>query len=103
MAAGLPGSDRTFQIDRIAGKEGDLWVYFRDDDGNVTDAQLESLVRGVLSYAVSKGVRVALYPHYNNIIPTAEDAIAFVDMIDHPSLCPLCNWVKSAGNSGFWI
>jgi len=82
---GLSGAGHMAAIDRLAGTGADLWVYFRDDDGTVTQGELTSLVQSILDYAIAKEVRVVLYPHYNNVYPTAEDALALVEEIDHPS------------------
>jgi sugar phosphate isomerase/epimerase len=74
-------------IDLLAPKGGTIWVWVRDDlqDGSITDAKVESFIRGVFEYAVSKGVKVVLYPHYNTFYPTVEDALPLVEKIDHPS------------------
>lgn len=74
-------------IDRLAGKDGALWVWVRDDlqDGSVTDAKVEAFIRGIVEYAVSKEVKVVLYPHYNTFFATVEDALPLVEKIDHPS------------------
>ena len=74
-------------IDRMAGKEGYLWVWVRNanPDGSVTDAQVESFTQGILDYAISKNVKVILYPHYNTYYPTTEDALRLVEKINHPS------------------
>lgn len=74
-------------IDRLAGKDGTIWVWVRDavQDGSITDAKVEDFITGIFEYAVSKDVKVILYPHYNTYYPTAEDALPLVEMIDHPS------------------
>ena len=46
---------------------------------------VEDFITGIFEYAVSKGVRVILYPHYNTWYPTADDALPLVEKIDHPS------------------
>jgi len=74
-------------IDRLAGKDGTIWVWVRDavQDGSITDSMVEEFITGIFEYAVSKDVKVILYPHYNTYYPTAEDALALVEKIDHPS------------------
>lgn len=74
-------------IDALAGKGGTLWVWVRDDlqDGSVTEETVEQFIRGIFEYAVSKGVKVVLYPHHNTYYPTVDDALPLVDEIDHPS------------------
>ncbi len=85
---GLSDADHRAAIDRMEGKDGTLWVWVRDDkpDGTVTDEKVETFIRGILGYAVSKGVKVILYPHYNTYFPTTEDALVLVEKINHPSL-----------------
>ena len=74
-------------IDRLEGKDGTIWIWVRDDvqDGSITDEKVETFIRGIFEYAVSKGVKVILYPHYNTYYPTVEDALPLVEKIDHPS------------------
>ena len=74
-------------IDRLEGKNGTIWVWVRDakPDGTVTDEKVEGFITGIFEYALSKGVKVVLYPHYNTYYPTVEDALPLVKKIDHPS------------------
>lgn len=74
-------------IDRLARKGGTIWVWVRDtvQDGSITDARVENFITGIFEYAVSKGVKVILYPHYNTYYPTVEDAMPLVEKINHPS------------------
>lgn len=74
-------------IDRMTGKGGTIWVWVRDvvQDGSITEALVEDFMRGILEYAVSKGVKVILYPHFNTYYPTTMDALPLVEKIDHPS------------------
>lgn len=85
---GFSDADHKAAIDRMEGKEGELWVWVRDDiqDGSITDEKVENFIRGILDYAVSKGVKIVLYPHYNTYFPTTEEAMVLVNKIDHPSL-----------------
>ncbi|MCZ6674080.1 MAG: TIM barrel protein [Verrucomicrobia bacterium] len=74
-------------IDRLEGKDGTIWVWVKDDiqDGSITDEKVEAFIRGIFEYAVSKEVKVILYPHYNTFYPTVEDALPLVEKINHPS------------------
>lgn len=85
---GFTNDAHTKAIDLIAGKEGYIWVWVRDvlQDGSITDAHVEIFIRGILEYAVSKNVKVVLYPHYNTWFPTTDDALKLVEKINHPSL-----------------
>ena len=84
---GFSDADHKAAIDRMAGKGGYLWVWVRDavQDGSITDEMVESFIRGILEYAISKDVKVVLYPHYNTWFPTTEDALQLVEKIDNPS------------------
>ncbi len=84
---GFSIADHKAAIDRIAGKGIDFWVWARDGthDGSVTDEKVEAFFKGILDYAISKDVKVVLYPHYNTYYPTTIDALALVEKIDHPS------------------
>jgi len=97
---GFTNSAHTKAIDLIAGKEGYLWLWVRDvlQDGSITDANVEIFIRGILEYAVSKNVKVVLYPHYNTWFPTTDDALKLVEKIDNPSLgiaINLCHEIMS--------
>jgi sugar phosphate isomerase/epimerase len=74
-------------IDRISGKGIDFWVWGSDvaKDGSVTDEKVEVFFKGILDYAISKDVKVVLYPHYNEYYPTTLDALELVEKFDHPS------------------
>jgi len=84
---GFSDADHRAAIDRMARKEGYLWVWVRDakPDGSVTEEKVEAFIRGILEYAVSKGVKIVLYPHYNTWYATTEDALPLVEKINHPS------------------
>tara|TARA_B100000809_G_scaffold263834_1_gene318043 strand:+ start:135 stop:1040 length:906 start_codon:yes stop_codon:yes gene_type:complete len=74
-------------IDRLSGKGIDFWVWGRDGahDGSITDEKVEDFYKGILDYAISKDVKVVLYPHYNTYYPTALEALKLVEKFDHPS------------------
>ncbi len=84
---GFSIEDHKAAIDRIAGKGIDFWVWGRDvaKDGSITDEKVETFFKGILDYAISKDVKVVLYPHYNEYYPTTIDALALVEKFDHPS------------------
>ena len=101
---GFSDADHRAAIDAMEGKDGTIWVWVRDakPDGSVTDEKVESFIRGILDYAVSKGVKVILYPHYNTYFPTTEDALVLVEKINHPSLgvaINLCHELMSGKGS----
>ncbi len=85
---GLSDADHRTAIDRLEGTDGHLWVWVRDvkQDGSITDEKVEDFIRGILDYAISKHVKVVLYPHYNTWFPTTEAALVLVNKIDNPSL-----------------
>ena len=85
---GFSDEDHKKAIDVMAGKDGYIWVWVRDvkNDGSITDEKVETFVRGILEYAVSKDVKVVLYPHYNTWFPTTLDVLKLAEKIDHPSL-----------------
>jgi len=79
---GTPIGNHKATINAMAGREGVLWIYFRDDDGKISPTDLEKMVRKIVRYAKRKGVSVALYPHVNNIYDNALDGIKLVEKID---------------------
>lgn len=88
---GFDVSNHFAAIDIISGKKVDgkqmqLWVWFRDRDGTVSEEQLEEVIRKVLTYAESKDVQLVLYPHENNMMLDADDAFAMAERINHPNL-----------------
>jgi sugar phosphate isomerase/epimerase len=84
---GFSDKDHRAAIDRLEGTGGHLWVWVRDNkpDGTVTPEKVEAFIRGILDYAITKNVKVVLYPHYNTWFPTTKDAMKLVNKIDHPS------------------
>jgi len=84
---GFSIADHKAAIDRISGKGIDFWIWGRDgaQDGSVTDEKVEAFYKSILDYAVSKDVKVVLYPHYNTYYPTTIDGLALVEKFDHPS------------------
>jgi hypothetical protein len=84
---GFSIADHKAAIDRISGKGIDFWVWGRDgaQDGSVTNDKVEAFFKSILDYAISKDVKVVLYPHYNTYYPTTLDALPLVEKFDHPS------------------
>lgn len=68
------------------GGDSQLWIWFRDDGGEVTESRLEQFVRPILDRAAAVGVKVVFYPHRGTMYETAEDALGFVERMDHPAL-----------------
>ena len=83
---GFSDAEHRAAIDRLKGKDRALWIWFKDDiqDGSVTDERVEVFVEGIFEYALSKGVKIVLYPHYNTYYPTVSDALPLVEKINHP-------------------
>jgi sugar phosphate isomerase/epimerase len=73
-------------VDKIAGKKIQLWVIFGKKTKGVNDAFIERKLREIVRYATPKDVEVILYPHYGCYIESAEEALPFVDKINHPNL-----------------
>ncbi len=83
---GFDDSGHRAAIDRMAGKNGAIWVWVRDKYGTVSNEEAENFITGIADYAISNGVRVVLYPHYNTYYPTVADVLPLVEKIDDP-LC----------------
>lgn len=83
---GFSDADHKAAIDLMEGKNGTLWVWVRDavNDGSITEQMVEDFITGIFNYALTKGVKVILYPHYNTYYPTVEDAMPLVEQINHP-------------------
>ena len=73
-------------VDKISGKKIQLWVIFGKKTQGVNDAFIERKLREIVAYAAPKGVEVILYPHSSCYIESAEEALPFVDKINHPNL-----------------
>jgi cytochrome c peroxidase len=84
--SGFSDAEHRAAIDRLSGKEGSLWVWFHDPDNQASASELEGFIQGILDYAVSKNVKLVLYPHFNTDLPTATDAMNMANNINHPSL-----------------
>lgn len=90
---GFSATDHKAAIDMMEGKNGHLWGWFRDvaKDGSVTDEKVETLIREIVDYAASKGVKFVLYSHVTSWFPDAESALALVEKINHPSFGLIIN------------
>jgi sugar phosphate isomerase/epimerase len=73
-------------VDKISGKKIQLWVIFGKKTQGVDDAFIERKLREIVTYAAPKGVEVILYPHSSCYIESAEEALPFVEKINHPHL-----------------
>ena len=101
---GFSDKDHRAAIDKLEGTDGNLWVWVRDNkpDGTVTPEKVEAFIQGILDYAITKNVKVVLYPHYNTWFPTTKDAMKLVNKIDHPSFgvaINLCHELMSGKGS----
>jgi sugar phosphate isomerase/epimerase len=89
-------------VDKIAGKGTQLWIIFGKKTVGITDGFIEAKLREIVSYAAQKGVHVVLYPHSKCYIATAEEALPFVEKIDHPNLklaVHLCHEIRAGNGS----
>jgi sugar phosphate isomerase/epimerase len=87
-------------VDKIAGTQTQLWIIFGKKVEGITDDFIERKLREIVTYSSPKGVQVVLYPHSYCYIASAEDAIPFIERINHPNLTlavHLCHEIR-AGN-----
>jgi sugar phosphate isomerase/epimerase len=87
-------------VDKIDGKGTQLWIIFGKKVDGITDDFIETKLREIVGYSASKGVSVVLYPHSKCYIASAEEALPFVEKINHPNLklaVHLCHEIR-AGN-----
>ncbi len=73
-------------VDRIAGKDIQLWVIFGKKMEGINDQFIEDKLREIVAYATPKEVEVILYPHSSCYLESAEEALPFIEKIDHPNL-----------------
>ncbi len=73
-------------VDKISGKDIQLWVIFGKKMEGITDTFIENKLREIVTYAAPKNVEVILYPHSSCYLESAEEALPFVDKINHPNL-----------------
>jgi len=87
-------------VDKIANRKVELWVIFGKKTVGFGDDFIESKLREINTYAKSKNVKVILYPHSKCVLASAEEALPFVQKINHPNLqlaVHLCHEIR-AGN-----
>lgn len=73
-------------VDRLAETGTDLWLIFGKNRDAFTPEVVERQIRQVVEYAAEKNVKVTLYPHSRDVIPTAEEALVYVEKINLPNL-----------------
>lgn len=79
-------------VDTLAGRQGQLWIWFHDPRGMADDPdRVQALVRGIVEYAAARGVQTVLYPHHGTLHPTTLQALRLVEAIDHDSLSVAVN------------
>jgi len=89
-------------VDKIAGKRTQLWIIFGKKTEGITEGFIEDKLREMVSYSAPKGVTVVLYPHSKCYIASAEEALPFVEKIDHPNLklaVHLCHEIRAGNGS----
>jgi len=87
-------------VNKIAGKNIELWVIFGKKMDGINDIFIESKLREIVNYAKTKKVKVILYPHSYCYIVSAEEALPFVQKINDKNLqlaVHLCHEIR-AGN-----
>jgi sugar phosphate isomerase/epimerase len=87
-------------VDKIAGKNIELWVIFGKKMDGINDEYIEVRLREIVKYAKTKKVKVVLYPHSYCYIASAEEALPFVKKINDKNLqlaVHLCHEIR-AGN-----
>jgi len=75
---GLRMNDHKAAIDMMAGRGGQLWLWFRDQASGYSSQAIRDFIRGVVQYANNKRVEIVLYPHVDNIYPDAAAGFALV-------------------------
>ncbi|WP_042245564.1 TIM barrel protein [Jejuia pallidilutea] len=73
-------------IDKLQGRNTDLWIIFGRPVEGFTPELIERVLRDVVAYAETKNVKVSLYPHHYDVIQTAEEAYKLVTKINAPNL-----------------
>jgi sugar phosphate isomerase/epimerase len=72
-------------VELIAGQDIALWLILDNKKKPaVTAAEAEDALTGAVSFASSRGVRSALYPHSRCLVSSAEEALPFVEKIHRP-------------------
>ncbi len=73
-------------VDKIAGKDIQLWIIFGKKTDGITDDFIEKKLREITDYSRQENVEVVLYPHSDCYISSAEEALPFVEKINKPNL-----------------
>lgn len=72
-------------VELIAGHDIALWLILDNKKKpDVTAAEAEDALTAAVSFASSRGVRSALYPHSRCLVSSAEEALPFVEKIHRP-------------------
>jgi sugar phosphate isomerase/epimerase len=85
---------------QLKGSGVDLWLTLRGK--SPYDTAAVRLVREIADEAATHGVRIALYPHKDFFVETAEDALRIIKQVDRPNVgltINLCHEL-AAGNAG---
>ena len=95
--------DRWMKVaDKISGNGTQLWIIFGKKVDGVNDEFIENKLREIVSYSARKGVQVVLYPHSKCYIASAEEALPFIEKINHPNLklaVHLCHEIRAGNGS----
>lgn len=89
-------------VDKIAGSKTQLWIIFGKKVEGISDQFIENKLREIVSYSSQKGVQVILYPHSKCYLASAEEALPFIERIDHPNLklaVHLCHEIRAGNGS----
>jgi len=89
-------------VDKLAGKGTQLWIIFGKKVDGINDEFIESKLREIVNYSTTKGVQVVLYPHSKCYIASAEEALPFIEKINHPNLklaVHLCHEIRAGNGS----
>jgi len=89
-------------VDKLAGKGTQLWIIFGKKVDGINDEFIESKLREIVNYSTTKGVLVVLYPHSKCYIASAEEALPFIEKINHPNLklaVHLCHEIRAGNGS----
>ena len=87
-------------IDGLKKSDGALWIILRDRKSVATREQVVAFLRSLAARTKAAGVALIIYPHYNDYVATAEEAIPFLKAVDNGNVfisMHLCHEVR-AGN-----
>lgn len=89
-------------VDKISGTGAKLWIIFGKKAEGINDDFIEAKLREMVAYSASKKVELVLYPHSKCYIASAEEALPFVEKINHPNLklaVHLCHEIRAGNGS----